>query len=33
MKDFLFRPDQARTPVTVLSGGERALLTPAFRSF
>jgi ATP-binding cassette subfamily F protein uup len=26
MKDFLFRPDQARTPVSVLSGGERARL-------
>jgi ATP-binding cassette subfamily F protein uup len=24
MKDFLFRPEQARTPVGVLSGGERA---------
>ena len=24
MKDFLFRPEQARTPVHVLSGGERA---------
>ena len=29
MKDFLFRPDQARTPVDVLSGGERARLTLA----
>ena len=29
MKDFLFRPDQARTPVNVLSGGERARLTLA----
>jgi ATP-binding cassette subfamily F protein uup len=27
MKDFLFRPEQARTPVGVLSGGERARLT------
>ena len=26
MKDFLFRPDQARTPVSVLSGGERGRL-------
>jgi ATP-binding cassette subfamily F protein uup len=26
MKDFLFRPEQARTPVAVLSGGERARL-------
>ena len=26
MKDFLFRPEQARTPVGVLSGGERARL-------
>jgi ABC transport system ATP-binding/permease protein len=26
MKDFLFKPDQARTPVSVLSGGERARL-------
>jgi ABC transport system ATP-binding/permease protein len=26
MKDFLFTPDQARTPVRVLSGGERARL-------
>ena len=24
MRDFLFRPEQARTPVSVLSGGERA---------
>ena len=23
MKDFLFKPEQARTPVGVLSGGER----------
>ncbi|MBV8335473.1 MAG: ATP-binding cassette domain-containing protein [Alphaproteobacteria bacterium] len=29
MKDFLFRPEQARTPVDVLSGGERARLTLA----
>ena len=29
MKDFLFRRDQARTPVSVLSGGERARLTLA----
>jgi ABC transport system ATP-binding/permease protein len=29
MKDFLFRPQQARTPVGVLSGGERARLTLA----
>jgi len=29
MKDFLFRPEQARTPVSVLSGGERARLTLA----
>jgi ATP-binding cassette subfamily F protein uup len=29
MKDFLFRPEQARTPVGVLSGGERARLTMA----
>ena len=29
MKDFLFRPEQARTPVGVLSGGERARLTLA----
>ena len=27
LKDFLFRPEQARTPVGVLSGGERARLT------
>jgi ATP-binding cassette subfamily F protein uup len=27
MKDYLFRPEQARTPVGVLSGGERARLT------
>jgi len=27
--DFLFRPEQARTPVGVLSGGERARLTLA----
>jgi ATP-binding cassette subfamily F protein uup len=26
MKDFLFTPEQARTPVNVLSGGERARL-------
>ena len=26
MKDFLFQPEQARTPVSVLSGGERARL-------
>jgi ATP-binding cassette subfamily F protein uup len=26
MKDFLFQPEQARTPVRVLSGGERARL-------
>ncbi|MCO6051304.1 ABC-F family ATP-binding cassette domain-containing protein [Mesorhizobium sp. RP14(2022)] len=26
MKDFLFKPEQARTPVTELSGGERARL-------
>jgi ATP-binding cassette subfamily F protein uup len=26
MKDFLFRPEQARTPVGVLSGGERGRL-------
>jgi ABC transport system ATP-binding/permease protein len=26
MKDFLFRPEQARAPVSVLSGGERARL-------
>jgi ABC transport system ATP-binding/permease protein len=29
MKDFLFRPEQAQTPVAVLSGGERARLTLA----
>jgi ATP-binding cassette subfamily F protein uup len=29
MKDFLFRPEQARTPVGVLSGGERARVTLA----
>ena len=29
MKDFLFRPEQARTPIGVLSGGERARLTLA----
>ena len=29
IKDFLFRPEQARTPVGVLSGGERARLTLA----
>lgn len=26
MRDFLFRPEQARTPVSILSGGERARL-------
>lgn len=26
LKDFLFKPEQARTPVSVLSGGERARL-------
>jgi ABC transport system ATP-binding/permease protein len=26
MKDFLFRPEQARTPISVLSGGEKARL-------
>jgi ABC transport system ATP-binding/permease protein len=26
MRDFLFRPEQSRTPVSVLSGGERARL-------
>jgi hypothetical protein len=26
MKDFLFKPEQARTPVRELSGGERARL-------
>ncbi|WP_096172729.1 ABC-F family ATP-binding cassette domain-containing protein [Cohaesibacter sp. ES.047] len=26
MKDFLFRPEQARSPITVLSGGERGRL-------
>ena len=26
MKDFLFLPEQARTPVSVLSGGERGRL-------
>ena len=26
MKDFLFKPEQARTPVSVISGGERARL-------
>ena len=31
MKEFLFRPEQARTPVGVLSGGERARLTPGAR--
>ena len=32
MKDFLFTPNQARTPVTVLSGGERGriMLARAF---
>jgi len=29
MKDFLFRPEQVRTPVGMLSGGERARLTLA----
>src|SRR5207244_8148696 len=29
MKDFLYRPEQARTPVGVLSGGERSRLTLA----
>jgi ATP-binding cassette subfamily F protein uup len=29
MKDFLFKPEQARTPVCVLSGGERGRLTLA----
>ena len=29
MKDFLFTPDQARTPVSKLSGGERGRLTIA----
>ena len=29
MKDFLFMPEQARTPVSVLSGGERARLALA----
>ena len=29
MKDFLFTPDQARTPVHVLSGGERGRILPA----
>ncbi len=29
MKDFLFRPEQARTTIGVLSGGERARLTLA----
>ena len=29
MKDFLFHPEQARTPVGALSGGERARLTLA----
>jgi len=29
MRDFLFSPEQARTPVTVLSGGERGRLTLA----
>src|SRR4029077_19582583 len=32
MKDFLFRPEQARTPVGVVSGGERARL-PLARAF
>jgi ATP-binding cassette subfamily F protein uup len=26
MKDFLFKPEQARTPVGTLSGGERGRL-------
>ena len=26
MKDFLFRPEQARSPISVLSGGERGRL-------
>ena len=29
MKEFLFKPEQARTPVAVLSGGERGRLTLA----
>jgi ATP-binding cassette subfamily F protein uup len=29
MKDYLFRPEQARTPLGMLSGGERARLTLA----
>src|SRR5690606_36600729 len=29
MKDFLFRPEQARTPVKALSGGERGRLVLA----
>ena len=29
MKEFLFKPEQARTPVSVLSGGERGRLTLA----
>src|SRR5215208_6102838 len=29
MKDFLFAPEQARTPLGVLSGGERGRLMPA----
>jgi ATP-binding cassette subfamily F protein uup len=29
MKDFLFRPEQARTPVSALSGGERGRLVLA----
>jgi len=29
MKDFMFHPEQARTPVGLLSGGERARLTLA----
>jgi ABC transport system ATP-binding/permease protein len=28
MKDFLFRPEQARTPFGLLSGSERARLSP-----
>jgi ATP-binding cassette subfamily F protein uup len=30
MKDFLFKPDQARTPVKALSGGERGRLMLAY---
>src|SRR4029078_9271418 len=29
MRDFLFSPEQAKTPVTALSGGERGRLTLA----